>query len=514
MLLGDMVDMAVRRHANELCFVDITQKKRFTFKEFGERIYRLANGLLGLGIKKGDRVAILQGNCHQYLETLFAIFKMGAIAVPLNIRLSGQEIAYQINDSEANTLIIGESYLELLKSIKPSLKTVKFYICFEKPIEGMRYYEDLIKNNPAMNPEVDLHEDDPFMIQYTSGTTGVPKGAVLTHKGAVSMAYDYMVHYGFYPRDRLLYVFPYFHVAVLIPITCFWGGGVNVTLRGFNPQEIAEVIQNEKINCCPLVPTMAYFLFSIPNIEKYDFSSIRGSVFGAFPLSETIAKKSMEIFPGGIAQSYGCAETTATVLLYNETREKIEAENYKTITSCGKEMMGVQVRIVDDEDVDVPVGEVGEIIVKGDRVMKEYWKKPKETAEALRGGWFHTGDLARMDEQGYVYIVDRKKDMIKTGGENVYPVEVENVIQSHPAVMFVGVIGTTDEKWGEVPMAVIQLKPGVKPSEELKKEIIEHCRARLAHYKAPKKVVFAETMPMTAAGKVLKRELRKIYSGK
>ncbi|MEM2984492.1 MAG: AMP-binding protein, partial [Candidatus Jordarchaeaceae archaeon] len=191
-----------------------------------------------------------------------------------------------------------------------------------------------------------------------------------------------------------------------------------------------------------------------------------------------------------------------------------EAENYKTITSCGKEMMGVQVRIVDDEDVDVPVGEVGEIIVKGDRVMKEYWKKPKETAEALRGGWFHTGDLARMDEQGYVYIVDRKKDMIKTGGENVYPVEVENVIQSHPAVMFVGVIGTTDEKWGEVPMAVIQLKPGVKPSEELKKEIIEHCRARLAHYKAPKKVVFAETMPMTAAGKVLKRELRKIYSGK
>ena len=512
MLLHDVLSHAVKLWPNKTALIDGDTK--YTYAQASDRVYRLAAGLHGLGLKSGDHIAILANNSHRYWETYFVCSVAGMPLAPLNIRLAAHELEFILNDGEIKALILGPEYIPLYEQFKAKTPGIRHVIILNGELEGAAQYEDLIANNaPLAKVARDWSEDDMLNLCYTGGTTGLPKGVMLSQKAIVSNAMHAVISCGFSEKDTWLHVAPMFHLAdawACYALTMV--GGSHTFLPAFSPQATLEVIEKVKVTKTILVPTMMNFLVNFPGLANYDTSSLDLILFGASPMPVDRLIAAKEALGPKLCQAYGMTETAPllTAMQLDWTKfEGTEAE-VRRLASCGRQVTGVDVQVVDEETGQpVKPGQVGEIIARGPNVMLGYWRRPEETAQALRGGYMHTGDLATIDEENFIFIVDRAKDMIISGGENVYSTEVENALYDHPDVLEAAVIGIPDEKWGEAVLAIVVPKEGTSPTEA---GIIEHCRGLIAGYKCPKQVVFQDTpLPKSGPGKILKTELRKPY---
>ena len=482
---------------------------RYTFGEVNNRVNSIINALAEMGVKKGDHVGILAYNCPQYFEA-FALSKAGLVCVPLNFRSVARELVYLINDSEINTIIVSKDFVDLVNSIRNEIKGVKNFISLNFEAEGMKSYEELINSHVSIEPMSPLNPEDDAAIYYTSGTTGRPKGAVHTHKSL--LAEIKLPNRDLGPEDVALCVMPFFHVGgtAAYQFSVFKSGAASVILEKFDETDVLETIQKEKVTYVNMVPAMIIRILDHPDFKKYDLSALKTIGFTGAPMPVEVLKRCTAFFGRPIIhQELGQTETlNLTRFKKHEYKLDGSAKDIKRLESAGKPAFEGEVRIVDEKGKEVPRGHVGEIVSCSDRNMRGYWNMPKETAETIRDGWLHTGDLGRMDEDGFIFIVDRKKDMIISGGENIYSQEVEDVLYSHPAVLYAAVIGVPDEKWGEAVKAVLVLRNGMKATEE---EIIEHCKVNLAGYKKPKSIEFRESLPMTGSGKIQKNLIRDPY---
>lgn len=513
--IGTFADIIYRNavlHADEEAFVWGT--KRTTFARYNERVNRLVNALYSLGLKKGDGIGMLSWNCLEYAEFYGAAMKGGFIASPFNPRLHEKELEYIIDYSEANTLFVGPEFLSAVSDLRSRLPRVKRYVSLDGDFPGLLSYRELIADHAPDEPDVQVKRDDPYLIFYTSGTTGLPRGALYTQYRKLENIKIKALEMGTKPGDRHVMVLPFFHIGGDSHVWPFFiVGGCNVIVPGksFDPVTVLRTIQEERATDIQVVPTQLKVLLSDPDLKEYDLSSLNRIYYAASPMPVELLRKGMEVFGPIFSQGYGQTESgpqiTALPRKAHQVLDRPEEEQ-KVLSSCGQPSLGVHVRIVDEKNNDLPPGQVGEIIAQSDSIMVEYWRKPEETRETIIDGWLHTGDLGYYDEKGFIYIVDRKKDMIVTGGENVYSREVEEVIYRHPAVAEVAVIGIPDPQWVERVHALIVLRPDTSATEE---EIIAFCKDYLASYKAPKSVEFLDELPKNPQGKILKRELKKRY---
>jgi long-chain acyl-CoA synthetase len=486
-----------------------------TFREAEARVNRLGRGLLSLGGQPGDRVAMLIPNCYQGLETLLAPMKAGMAVVPMNIRLHPSEHEYMLNDSGAFALIYGEEFRDHLAQIRGNLTSIKHFICVGRGAAGDLGYDQVLDGQRETPADPAIEPDDLAWLFYTSGTTGHPKGAMLTHRNLLTMAEQFLLNINpARPGDVLLHAAPITHGSGLSIFHHIAVGAASAfpATRAFDPPRIFEAIQRYHATTMFLVPTMINLLLASLDKGKYDLSSLHTIFYGGAPMYVEQLLEAVRTFGPVFVQLFGQGEApmTCTSLPKEEHLAGDDPVKLKRLASAGRETTAVRVRIVDDADRDVPApaSQMGEIVVRGDLVMKGYWNKPEATAETLRGGWLHTGDIGYLDADGYLYITDREKDMIISGGSNVYPREIEEVICRHPAVFEVAVIGIPDEKWGETVKALVVPREGTSATEA---EIIEHCKRHMASYKKPQSVEFLPALPKNAYGKVLKRELRDRY---
>jgi len=495
----------------------VFEDKRYTFSQLNERVNRLANGLLKLGVKKGDRVAFLQVNCNQCVETYFAVAKTGAIYMPLNFRAKGNELSYMLNTAEANALLAGERYVPLINSIRPELKSLKHIISIENKHDDMLYYEDMISSSPADEVVTEIDDDDTTMLMYTAGTTGFPKGVMLSHNSFAVYMLENVTPADPLSEEGNILTVPLYHVAgIQAMMAAIYGGRTLVMERQFDPKEWMELVGREKANRAMMVPTMLKQLLDHPDFGKHDLSSLKVITYGAAPMPLPVIRKALEVFPGvSFINAFGQTETASTITalgpedhVLTGTEEEKE-KKLKRLASIGKPMSDVEMKVIDDDGNELPQGEVGEIVARGPRVMTGYWKDEEKTAKTIdKDGWVHTGDVGYVDEEGYFFLSGRSSDMIIRAGENISPEELEAAIRTHPKVEDVAVIGVPDETWGEEPRAVVIVKKGETATEE---EIMEHCRANLASFKRPRSVVFVDSLPRNPMGKLIKREIREKY---
>ncbi|MFJ7726920.1 o-succinylbenzoate--CoA ligase [Neobacillus sp. NPDC097160] len=480
----------------------VYNEKRFTYAELNERVNRFANALLSLGVRKGDRVNALLLNTNEMLESMFACAKIGAIFVPINFRLSVDEVHYIVNDSRGYHLIYDGRMKSLVDQLRTQNSSLQEYIHVgSDPHKEDSVYEDLIAEANNVEPEFDIFLDDIHLMMYTSGTTGRPKGAMLTHGNTLWNAINFINAIPFNYSDSTLTVAPLFHIGGMSVMTTplLYIGGTIYLDDQFDPNRVMQKIHDERITSLFLVPAMWQALTTVENFGAYDISSLQLAVSGGAPCPITVIeffqKREIPFYEG-----FGLTETAPFVCILD--RENTLRKN----GSVGKAPIHTSVRIVDPLDRDVPSGEVGELIVNGPNVMVGYWNKPKATSEAIKNGWFYTGDLAKFDDEGFIYIVDRKKDMIITGGENVYPIEIEQLLFRHPNIREAAVIGCPDEKWGESIKAIVSLKNN---SQQLSVQDIEtFLNGKIARFKIPKQVEIVEALPRNATGKILKTVLR------
>jgi len=486
----------------------------YTWNDFDQRTDALARGLAALDVQRGDRVAVLMLNCHRYLELYYACARMGAVIVPLNIRLARPEIVFILNDSESKVLVVDKTFAGHItgRDTTPTVSHI-VYIGDETPL-GMIHYDDVVSKGATMQESVDQEMDDNDLsgLFYTGGTTGRAKGVMLSHKNVMSNATNITIAAGYSQRDVYLHAAPMFHLAdIASTFSVTMLGARHVFNPLFNPVQVLEAIQREKVTATLLVPTMINVVLNHPNVDNYDVSSLRRIIYGASPMPVELLKQGIRKWGQIFAQGYGMTETAPVLTLLEPWDHIIEGtpEQMRRLSSCGKEVLGTEVRVVNAQEEDVQPGEIGEIIARGPNVMMGYWHMPEATAAAIVDGWMHTGDLATVDEENYIYIVDRAKDMIISGGENIYSVEVENALYTHPAVLEVAVIGIPDEQWGEAVHAIVVCKPGMSVSDEA---LIAHARTLIAGYKVPRSIEFMpEALPKSGAGKILKRDLREKY---
>jgi len=487
--------------------------QRLTYHEFAARSRRLAGALQSLGIGKGDRVAALMLNCHRYLELYAACFELGVVIVPLNIRLAPPEIAYTVNDAEAVALFVDERLLPLAEHARPQLTSVRHYVFtgVGEPPAGMRGYEQWMGSTAELRDPPDVREEDVAGLFYTGGTTGLPKGVMLTQRNLCANAVQDIS--GLQPRheDVALHSTPMFHLSGGPSAwVFFWVGATHVVQRAFEPGDALRLIERERVSRVTWVPTMITMLLEHPSLATTDCSSLHTIAYGASPIAPDRLSQAMAAFGCQFLQAFGMTEAAPvlTLLLPEEHQPQGDERARRRLLSCGRAVPGVTLRMVDELGADVPVGEVGEVVARGANIMIGYWRKPAETGAALKNGWYHTGDIGTLDEEGYLYIVDRKKDMIVSGGYNVYSTEVEAALSSHPAVLECAVIGVPDERWGEAVKAIVALRPGMQATAE---ELIAHCHAQIASYKCPRSIDVVDALPKSGANKILKRELRAPY---
>ena len=489
-------------------------ERRHDYRTFAGRCAKLAGALGELGVSKGDRVAILAFNSDRYLEYFFACWTIGAVVVPLNIRWAAEELAMALQDSGARLLFIDENFLHLherLAAESPALRDGVYVGEAGRPASLRDYEEVLDAARPA--GDAGAGGDDLAGIYYTGGTTGRSKGAMLSHRNFVFNAVNYTATVGFDSTTHWLHVAPMFHIADANGIlTTTLAGGTHSFLPSFKPEPMMALMQQSRSNFCLLIPTMIGMLVNHPALPGYDLSHPVRCQFGGSPMPEAVLRQAMAALPSWrFIHSYGMTELSPFVTALDITRDMLEAPRSRLLRSCGRAAIGCDVRIVGGTGAALPAGEVGELLVRGDNVMLGYWQRPAETGAALEQGWMHTGDLASMDEEGNLYIVDRLKDMIITGGENVYPAEVEQVIHQLPGIVECAVIGLPDPLWGERVHAVVRCAAGVRLSEQ---GVIDHCRMHLGGYKCPRGVTFRdEPMPLTGASKIRKSELRAALLG-
>ncbi len=475
--------------------------RRLTYRQLNRRVNRQAQALQALGLDYGDRVSILAYNCIEFVEMIMAAAKLGLILVPLNWRLTAPELGFQMNDSGTGALVFDPELAELADGVRKEVPVKTAVVLGSKSMRDAMAYESLIENQPDDEPEPSRQPDgdSPHIIMYTAGTTGKPKGAVLSQAASFWNALN-LEALDFSSCDRDLLVLPMFHIGGigLFTLPMLYHGATVVIMRTFEPAECLRLLREEQITLLFGVPAIFLFLLQHPGFSAEAFSTVRVVMSGGGPLPVSLVKQYHE---AGIVlqQGFGMSEAAPSIATLSKELA------LKKAGSVGRPVFHLEARIVDDDMNDLPPNQVGELVMKGPNIMQNYWNRPEANKEAFAGGWFHSGDLARMDEEGDLFIVERKKDMFISGGENVYPAEVENAIFELPQVSEAAVIGVKDKKWGEVGNAFVALKKDASLTEQ---DIIEHLRSRLAKYKIPKSVVFVNSLPRNAAGKVLKTELR------
>jgi len=506
MIIPDYLERDVRLYPDKEAL--ICEEKKCTYRELQERVYRLANGIIKLGLKEGDRVAILAENCFEYLEIYLGIAKAGGVAAPLNFRLLPKDIAQLVNYIDTEFVILGANFVDMINSIKGDIKKVKHFITLEGSGEGMINYDDLLAESPTNDPSINRNMDDLFCLIFTGGTTGLPKAAMLTHRNMYNCALTWIIENQITYGDVHLMFTPLFHTGALWPLFVHvMLGNTQILVKKFDPGLVIETIEKWKVTQFLLISSIIGPLLNHPDVvsKKRDISSLRIIATGGASLPTTMARKVIDTLGCTVTNSGGQTEAGIfTIIKYNDHIET----HPERISSAGIPALNMETKVVDENDEELPPGVVGELILRGESVMKGYWNMPEESAVSLRNGWQHTGDMCKIDEDGFIYYVDRLKDMIKTGGENVYSKEVEDVLFSYPDTLDATVIGVPDEKWGEKIKALVILKEGKQATEEA---IIAFCKNKLAGFKCPKSVIFVDSLPKTAMNKVDKPALRKQY---
>ncbi|MCX7203381.1 MAG: long-chain-fatty-acid--CoA ligase [Burkholderiales bacterium] len=510
MYLTQALHRAVQQHPDRIASIFGTRQR--SFAEFADRVARLAGALQRLGMKPGDRVAMLAMNSDRYLEYQMAVPWAGGVLNPCNVRWSVAEIAYSLNDSGSSILIVDDNFLPLIAQLRTDTPVLREVIhCGDGAApSGAHSYEGLIAAASPV-PDAVRRGDDLAGIFYTGGTTGFPKGVMLSHTNMMSSGLAMRADGLAQPDGVYLHAAPMFHLADMGVAMPHWiEGNTHAIVAAFNPETVLDVMARDRVTHVLLVPTMVQMLVDHPAMQQpRDLSALHTIAYGASPMSEAVVDRAMKALPGvGFIQAYGMTELSPLATLNPAWYHTAEGRKAGKLRSAGRASHCTEVKIVDAEGHEVPRGSVGEVIVRGPNVMQGYWNKAEQTAAALKNGWMHTGDGAYMDDDGFIFIADRLKDMIISGGENIYSAEVENALAQHPAVAACAVIGIPNDQWGESVHAVVVLKPDVKPEAS---ELIDHCKALIAGYKCPRSVEFVAALPLSGAGKVLKTTLREPF---
>ncbi len=506
--VGDLYDRCVDFYGGQTA---ITHGSRScTYDEMGTKANSLARALQDQGVTKGQTVAFLMANCPEYFFCEYALAKIGAVRVPLAVLLSPQDHVYMMNEAECTTLIYHESMSQRVEEMIPQLKTVTRFVCVGgavDPDSGHLLLSDLIANHPPEPAYVDIDGEDLVGIYFTGGTTGRPKGVMLSHRAWVYTSVMEMLEFGFGWEETFLYVTPLTHAGGCLTLPVLLRKGRCVIVDHFEPRLFLETVAREKVTMTFLVPTMIYVLLDHASLDKYDLSSLRNIIYGAAAIAPERLKQAMQSFGPVMTQLFG--QTEAPMALSALSREQHIVSDPKRekqiFSSAGRPTVHTELRLLDDDGNQVLQGEAGEIVVRCANMMSGYLKNPEATAETIRDGWLHTGDIAVQDEEGFIYIVDRKKDMIISGGFNIYPREIEDVLHEHPAVKGTAVVGVPHEKWGEEVRAIVQLHDGAAVDEA---ELISFVKERKGSLVAPKCVDFWDEIPLTNLGKIDKKEIR------
>jgi acyl-CoA synthetase (AMP-forming)/AMP-acid ligase II len=508
MLLGDIVRLNGRKTPSKVAIV--SGDRTVTFGELRDRMFRVANAMLGLA-SPGDRVAILAENLPEYVECYYGVPSAGMALTFLNYRLHPKEWAWILNNAEARVLIVQEKYLDQIEAELGDIPSIEHVVVVGGDGRGgYPSYGDLVGSAAAVEPDVDVDEDGTAWLLYTSGTTGFPKGAMLTHRNLTVAVLESVIEYEPQPDERSLVAFPLCHVSgYAVPVTHLRGGRIVLTPM-FEPELWMQLVDEHGITGTALAPTMFNFILQHPKVNEYKLTSLRSIGYGAAAMPVEVLRAAIARFGPIVYSGFGMTELGGNVLTFPKAAH-VRAVNGEEhlLASCGTPMCLADVRVVDEKGHECAPGVVGEIVIQGEQVLKGYFRNEEGTRKAFEGGWFHTGDMARRDEGGFFYIVDRMKDMIISGGENVYSREVEEVLYAHPAVSEAAVIGLPDPTWGENVTAVIVLRDGMTASEA---EIINTARNRLAGFKKPKRVIFLDELPKTVSGKIIKRDLRERFT--
>jgi acyl-CoA synthetase (AMP-forming)/AMP-acid ligase II len=483
---------------------------RQTWQQFRDRVSRFAGALQAAGVERGDRVAVLSLNRAAYLEYFYAAPWAGVTVVPLNTRLAAPELVAILNDSGSVGLLVDDAFAAMLPALMPELTTVRsVWVAGSGPVPAGATSLNAAIDAAAPVACAEPSNDDLYGVFYTGGTTAASKGVMLSHGNIIANAMNLLAEVPFSPATVHLHAAPMFHLAdCTATFALTIASGTHTFVPRFDPVAVMQAIQDLRVTNSILVPAMIGMLVNAPTIADYDLTSFSSLLYGGQSISEAILRRAIECLPGcRFTQAYGMTELSPVATFLSPRYHVTEGPDACRLRAAGRAAATVEIRIADDEDGEVPRGTVGQILVRGPIVMKGYWNQPALTSDALRGGWMHTGDGGYMDDDGFVFVVDRIKDMIITGGENVYSAEVENAIYQHPAVAMCAVIGVPDEQWGERVHAVIALKPGQATTDT---DIVAHCRRLIAGYKCPRTVsVRAEPLPLSGAGKVLKTVLRR-----
>jgi len=507
MNVGYLITRSAHYFPERIAFVIDGQP--ITYQDLNGRINRLANALLGLGLKKGDRVGLLFHNSLSYLESYLALYKAGLVWVRLNARLHPSEMKGMIEDSGALVLIHGPEFLETVEKISPEVRWV-----IHKGKGPGKDYEEFLQNGSDREPKLDVTLDDLSDLWYTSGTTGAPKGIMLTHRNILTCTHLLLCDiYDITQDDKLLTVGALSHAGSVRILPFIIRGATNYLHGHFDPLKTFKEIEASTITDISTVPTILIGLMDHPERPRFNLSSLKRITYAGSPMAVERIKEALRIFGPVLDQSYGQAESIISMTHLPRQEHIVDRDpvRERRLASAGREFPGVCIKVVNEKDEPLAPGEIGEVVTRSDLVMRGYWNQPDKTEEALRGGWLHTGDIGYMDEEGYLYLVDRKHDKIITGGLNVYPREVEEVLSTHPAVAQVTAFGVSDPYWGEVITAAVVPRKEVKVTEE---ELMQFCKERLASYKRPKKIYFMEDLPKNLYGKVLRKELKKQFEGK
>ncbi len=511
MNLGQLLKVNAKKFPNTVALMD--KDRSLTYPELNRRVNQLSNSLLSSGLKKGDRIGVLLENSIEIIELYLATAKTGIIIVPINFRLVSGEVEYILDNSEAGALFVHDEFIPTTDPVKAKLKSIPRdrYFVVGKEQEGYREYESFIQGSPKTEPDALVEPKDTWILIYTSGTTGKPKGVVRSHESHIAFYLINAIDFGFNEHDICMNVMPLCHInSTFFTFTFIYiGGSVYIhPARSFRPEEILEIIERKKVTFISLIPTHYNLILNAPgDAKKRDVSSVKKLLCSSAPARKSMKLAIMDFFPEvQLYEGYGSTEAGIVTVLKPE-------DQMRKLGSIGYETLGTDfVKILDEDGKELGCGEIGELYSRGPMLLDEYYKMPEKTASSFKNGWFSAGDMARKDEDGFYQIVDRKDNMIITGGENVHPSEIEEVIGSHPDVFDVAVIGLPDDKWGERVAAVVVPKP--EPMDNIdEKTIIEYCKDKIAAYKCPKEILFIkpDEMPKTPTGKILHRILRENY---